>query len=119
MKTLRIATLATVLAGAAVGLASPASAELIDGTYQRTGDGSAGSTFSEKTIVVTSCGAGCENLAQTLLSDEVVQMHLDGKTWTGTNSFGDALTIDNDSLTGTETGPFLKDPVNYHYVKIG
>lgn len=119
MKTMRIATLAAVLAGAAVGLASPASAALLDGTYQRTGDGPAGSQFSEATVVVTPCGADCKNLAGTLRSDEVVQMHLEGKTWTGTNSFHDVLTIDNDSLTGSETGGFLKDPVNYHYVKVG
>ena len=119
MKTMRIAALAAVMAGAAVGLAAPASAELLDGTYQRTGDGPAGSQFSEATVVVTSCGAGCKSLAGTLRSDEVVQLHLEGKTWTGTNSLHDVLTVDNDSLTGSETGPFLKGPVNYRYVKVG
>ena len=119
MKTTRIATLAAVMAAAAVGLASPASADLLDGSYERTGDGPPGSLFAEVTVVVTPCGAGCKNLAGTLKSDEVVQMHLQGQTWTGTNSFHDELIIDNASLTGTETGPFLKDPVNYHYVKVG
>ncbi len=120
MKIIRIATLAAVMAGAAVGLASPASAELIDGSYERTGDGPAGSNFAGPiTVIVSSCGAGCRNLAGTLKSDEVVQLHLGGSTWTGTNSFHDQLTIDNNSLTGTETGAFLKDVVNYHYVKVG
>ncbi len=119
MKIVRIASLAAVMAGAAVGWASPASAALVDGTYQRTGDGPAGSVFAEATVVVTSCGAGCKNLAGTLKNDEVVQLHLEGTTWTGTNSFHDVLTVDNDALTGSETGAFLKDPVNYHYVKVG
>jgi hypothetical protein len=117
MKTIRFATLAAVMAGAAVGLAAPASAELLDGTYDRTGDGPAGSTFSQRTVAVTSCGAGCKNLAGTLMNDEVVQLHLEGNTWTGTNSFHDVLTIDNNSLTGTETGSFLRDPVHFTYVK--
>jgi hypothetical protein len=119
MKTMRIASLAAMMAGAAVGLASPASAALLDGTYERTGDGPAGSMFAEATVVVTSCGTGCKNLAGTLKSDEVVQLHLQGTTWTGTNSLHDVLTVDNDSLTGSETGAFLKDPVNYRYVKVG
>ncbi len=71
------------------------------------------------TVVVTPCGAGCKNLAGTLKSDEVVQLHFYGNTWTGTNSFHDTLTIDNGNLTGSETGPFLNDPVNYQYVKTG
>jgi hypothetical protein len=119
MKTMRIAALAAMMGGAALGLAAPVSAELLDGTYQRSGDGPAGSTMSEATVVVTSCGAACKNLAGTLKNDEVVQLHLVATAWTGTNSFHDALTIDNNSLTGTETGPFIKDVVNYRYVKVG
>jgi hypothetical protein len=61
MKTFRITTLAAVIASAAVGLASPASADLLDGTYERTGNGPAGSNFAGPiTVVVTSCGAGCK-----------------------------------------------------------
>lgn len=45
-------------------------------------------------------------------------MHLEGNTWTGTDSTHTVLTIDNDSLTGTETSPFLRNPVNSRYVKI-
>jgi hypothetical protein len=120
MKTLRIATLAAVMAGAAVGLASPASADLLDGTYDRTGDGPAGSVLAgPRTVVFTSCGTGCKNMAGSLLTDEVIQFHLDGKTWTGTDSSHDELTIDNVSLTGTETSTFLRDPVHFTYVKAG
>jgi hypothetical protein len=52
MKTMRIAALAAVMAGAAVGLAAPASAELLDGTYDRTGDGPAGSVLAGPRTVV-------------------------------------------------------------------
>ena len=120
MKIIRIATLAAVMAGAAVGLASPASAELIDGSYERTGDGPAGSVLAgPRTVVFTPCGTGCKNMAGSLMTDEVIQFHLNGKTWNGTDSSHDELTIDDVSLTGTETSAFLKNPVNFHYVKVG
>lgn len=118
MRTPRIARLAALMAGLTVGLAAPASAELTDGTYQRSGDGPTGSMFAEATVTVTSCGTGCKNLAGSVRGDEVVQLHLEGNTWTGTDSTHTVLTIDNDSLTGTETSPFLRDPVNSRYVKV-
>lgn len=118
MATIRLAAFVALTSSFAVGLAAPASADLVDGTYQRSGDGPAGSMFSEATVTVTSCGPGCKNLAGSVRGDEVVQMHLEGNTWTGTDSTHTVLTIDNDSLTGTETSPFLRNPVNSRYVKI-
>lgn len=117
MMTIKVAELAAVMVGAAVGLAAPASADLVDGNYQRTGDGPGGNFQGTLPVVITSCGNGCKSLAGTLTNGEVVQLHLQGQTWTGTNSLNDVLTIDNVSLTGTETGAFLKVPVHYTYVK--
>lgn len=119
MKTTRIAALAAVMAGAAVGLASPASAELLDGTYEQTGDGPAGSVLGGvRTVTITSCGAGCKNLAGADLSNRVHEYRLEGNTWTARDA-GEVYTIDNGSLTGTETSPFLKAPVHFTYVKAG
>ena len=67
-----------VLAGCAVGLASPASAELTDGTYQLTW---AGDPAPSKGLVVTSCGEGCKH-TQMVGAAEPVDFHLQGNIWT-------------------------------------
>lgn len=89
---------AVVLTGCAIGLASPASAELTDGTYEMTyptdGDGP-----PPRTIVVTSCGAGCirTQVAGPYNADE---WHLQGDTWTAMAN-GSVKTINNNTLAGT------------------
>jgi hypothetical protein len=110
MKTMRIATLAAVVAGAAVGLASPASAELTDGIYELRYIVDPSPT--PDTIVVTSCGAGCKHIQMTgpyTPSD----YHLQGNTWTATSVEGTARTIDNDTLAGSAAGNA------YQLVKVG
>lgn len=114
MKLTRIAAATAVLAAAAVSVAAPALADLVDGTYQATPDQSDMKTL---TVIVTSCGPDCRNLAGIVKDD--LPFHLDGTSWTSTDRFGDVRTIDNGSLTGTWTSQFLEVPVNYRYVKVG
>ncbi|WIM88855.1 hypothetical protein PT015_05085 [Candidatus Mycobacterium wuenschmannii] len=114
MKLTRLAALAAVLTGAAVGLAAPAFADLADGAYQATPDQP---DMKVLNVVVSSCGVGCKNIAGIVKDD--LPFHLDGASWTSTDRFGDVRTIDNNSLTGTWTSQFLEAPVNYHYVKAG
>jgi major membrane immunogen (membrane-anchored lipoprotein) len=87
-----------VLAGCAIGLASPASAELTDGTYQLTYSADPGP--APKTIVVTSCGDGCK-LSQIVGPYNAVEYHLQGDTWTAPSADGSVMTIDNNTLAGT------------------
>lgn len=89
-----------VLAGAAVGLATPASAELTDGTYALTysGDSSPHDNF-----VVTSCGDGCKH-GQILGAAGPVDFHLQGSNWTAVTSSGTTVTIDDSSLAGSSAG---------------
>lgn len=117
MNTTRIATLAAVMAGAAVGLAAPAAADLVDGTYEETQEWNSGP--KTLTVNITSCGAGCKNLAGAYTTDELQQYHLQGKTWTATDSFHSTFTLDNDSLTGTWESPMFSNPVGLRLVKVG
>lgn len=117
MKTIRMAALATLLTGAAVGLAAPAAAELLDGTYEETQDLNSGSRTL--TVVITSCGSGCKNLAGAYTTDEVQHFHLQGKTWTATDSMGSVFTIDDDSLAGLWDSQYFGNPVPIHLVKVG
>jgi hypothetical protein len=86
------------LAGAAVGLASPASAELTDGTYQLTYLTNPDPT--PKTVVITSCGADCKRF-QIPGPYEPLDYHLQGDTWTATGADGNTQTINNNTLAGT------------------
>ncbi len=92
-----------LLAGAAVGLAAPASADLVDGSYQL--------TYSEPdgppptTWIVTSCGAGCKTLQSPPY--DPTDWHLQGSTWTAPSEDGSTHTIDNNTLAGSVNGhPF-------------
>ena len=88
-----------VLAGCAVGLASPASAELTDGTYQLTW---AGDPAPSKGLVVTSCGEGCKH-TQMVGAAEPVDFHLQGNIWTPVDAAA-PVTIDNNTLAGVNSG---------------
>ena len=98
MKISRFAFLAAAMAGAALGLAAPASAELTDGTYQMTYfDGSS----SPGNLVATSCGAGCRHIQ--VGAAEPLDFHLQGTMWTA-KAEGGMVTIDNNSLAGSTAG---------------
>jgi hypothetical protein len=93
-----------VLAGAAVGLAGPASAQLGEGSYTWTvtGGGMAG---VHSQWVLTPCGQTCMTVQYS--NGETNDFHLQGNTWTGTNSAGCTETIDNNSLAGRNVCPAL------------
>lgn len=86
---------AVVMAWAAVGLASPASAELTDGTYQMTYLASSGP--APRTLLVTSCGVDCKQV-QIEGPYTPEQYHLNGNAWTTSDG---TKTINNDTLAGT------------------
>jgi hypothetical protein len=110
MKKTRIAIVAAAMVGAAVGLASPASAELTDGTYQMTYVVNPGPP--PETIVVTSCGAGCKHF-QMVGPYTATEYHLQGDTWTAPSSDGLPKTIDNNTLAG------LSSTWAYQLTKVG
>jgi hypothetical protein len=91
-----------VLTGVAVGLAGPASAELVNGTYTAVIGNTATTT---QTWAFTPCGQNCMGLS---IGEgaPIREMHLQGNTWSAV-PFGDngmcSTTIDNTSLAG-ETG---------------
>lgn len=93
---------AVVLAGVAVGLASPAAAEELNGTYRYDHDGP--STWS--TWTVTSCGPGCADVAATGGANWAPyggQAHLDGADWTMVSPWPDAGTCDGTPVTASRT----------------
>lgn len=96
----RLAVTAALMIGASVGLAGPAAAESLDGTYTGSVTGGPGPVGEPSTWVFTSCGPGC---VQETSSNRGV-LHLQGNTWTGTSD-GCALTIDNGSLAGAIACP--------------
>jgi hypothetical protein len=104
MKFMRITTLAAVAAGAAVGLATPASAELVDGTYNRNAVGGPRGPGEEHptTVVITSCGAGCKHVEYPGTNVPPEDYRLSGNIWTYENPDRKIIeTIDNDTLATT------------------
>jgi hypothetical protein len=91
-----------VLAGAAVGLAGPASAQLSEGSYTWTVTGGA-MTGVHSQWVLTPCGETCMTVR--FSNGETTDFHLQGNTWTGTNSAGCTWTTDNNSLAGRDDCP--------------
>lgn len=87
-----------VLAGCAIGLAGPASAELTDGTYQLTYVADGGPP--PRPMVVTSCGDGCKH-TQIVGPYNASEFHLQGDTWTAPSADGSLMTIDNNTLAGS------------------
>jgi hypothetical protein len=102
-------------AGAAVGLASPAYAEPLSGTYTATATGDDGSTANAN-WVLTPCGADCLTLNWGVSSPE--EMHRQGSIWTSTDSKGCITTMDEGSLAGSFVCP-PKAPVSVKLTKVG
>lgn len=113
MKVVRAAAFSAVLAGASIGLASPASADLVDGTYTATMGSGATST---NTWVVTSCGPGCAHVEVPGLPNGTRDLRLEGSTWSETSDIdGDGVscttTVDNASLAGNTGCGFMVFPL--------
>ncbi|MBP2450528.1 hypothetical protein [Mycolicibacterium lutetiense] len=93
---------AMVLAGTAVGFASPAVAEELNGSYRYDHDGP--STWS--TWTATSCGQGCADVAATggaTWAPYGGRAHLDGGRWTMVSPWPDAGTCEGTPLTASRT----------------
>jgi hypothetical protein len=92
-----------VLVGAAVGLASPASAQLSEGSYTWTIT-AGGPVGLDSHWVLTSCGQDC--ITVQFSNGDTMDVHLQGNAWTGIKSNpGCAFTIENNSLAGRENCP--------------
>jgi hypothetical protein len=96
-RAVRGLAIGVVLAGCAIGLAGPASADLTDGTYQMTYLADPGPPPA--TIVFTSCGDGCKS-SQVVGPYDAQDFHLQGDTWTAPRPNGSLETIDNNTLVG-------------------
>jgi hypothetical protein len=108
----RASAVAVVIAGSAVGLAGPASADPLGGTYTAEIRGDVSPMTETQTWVFTPCGPDCTNLS---IGEgfPVREMHLQGNTWAAI-PYGDggtcSTTIDNTTLAG-ETGCA---PMSFH-----
>jgi hypothetical protein len=103
-----------VVAGAALGLANPASAESLSGTYTATvtdvidsvgpGPIRVGATM---TWALTSCGADCTRLEVNPPNPEhLLDLHLQGNSWTGgPDSVECTKKIDTAASAATEVCP--------------
>jgi hypothetical protein len=94
-----------VLLSCAIGLAGPASAEPLSGSYTRTiidGGGlfKNGATDEE---TFTSCGPDCSHM-QIVGNDGGHDFHLQGNNWVNSDN-GYMCTFDKDSLQGTLDSP--------------
>lgn len=106
MTPIRGLAAAVVLVGTAVGLASPATADL-SGTY--TLSVSNGRSY---TWAITDCGSSCADIASTeTQSDQAFggQAQLSGNSWTLTVQRPDALVCESDGSTYAGTSTFTWD----------
>lgn len=110
MRIGRIAAMAAVLAGTSMGLASPASAEALAGTYtaETIGlDGSA-SPFTDSPWVLTPCGPDCTSTGDR-------EFRLQGNTWTDSKPAADGMpcrtTFDATTLTGMSGCDGMEFPI--------
>jgi hypothetical protein len=116
-----------VLAGAAIGLANPASADPLAGTYTATvvdatdtsGFGAppvaAGETW---TWVLTPCGPDCTHLDVPDKNKHAMDLVMQGGSWTGgPNEIGCTKTINAEATTATEACKFWN--INWALTKTG
>ena len=98
-----------VLAGAALGLASPASADPLSGSYNSTVTDGGGMLVpgSKSIAVLTPCGADCTHIKKGEIESD---LHPQGPTWNGTFAGGRAGTLSLDPgsliLTAVDDGGF-------------
>lgn len=91
---------ASVAVATAVGLAGPAAAEPLDGTYTVVYTGMMGATL-DSTWGFTSCGPSCAR--QDVNDGPPREFHLQGNTWSTSftnNGVTCSTTIDKDTLAG-------------------
>lgn len=99
-----------LLAGAAVGLASPASADPTAGEYTATIiDPGATQEKGPWRWSLLPCGQDCVHLAAG--SGPGWDLHRQGNVWTGTDAANFTVILDNDSLVATMVEPGLPNVV--------
>lgn len=116
MKAARIAALATLVAGASIGLAGPAYAELTDGSYTMTiTESNQFKVGQNQTWQVGSCGPDCRHV-EVAGGDTPYDFRLAGSTWNASQPTGQAhgftTSVDDGSLAGTFT---FDDGAYYKY----
>jgi len=92
----RVAAVTAVLAGASIGLASPAAAEPLEGSYTAVLSNDWNSETLTQTWDFVSCGPDCARRV-----NDGLELHLQGNTWTGTTpgSRGGTCTTSIDATT--------------------
>lgn len=96
---------ATIVAGASIGVAGPASAEPLDGPYTHTITDNGGAPLhvgAQTPWVLSPCGPTCLHIHQAVDPEWDADVHLEGKTWAGTINEHRTISFDKDSLAGTE-----------------
>jgi hypothetical protein len=111
MNITRVAALAAILLGTSVGVAGPAHAEPISGTYSAViGTGST----TTQTWVFTPCGPDCTSLDRGA-GLTIQELRRQGTAWSYTYDDGSGVpcttTIDSVSLAGETGCSFMKFPV--------
>jgi hypothetical protein len=98
-----------VLAGTAVGLAVPASAEAPSGSYTATTieGGMVMQPGSTMNWSLTPCGPDCTRIEPNPPNPKTFDLHPQGNSWTGVDGAGCAVTLDSTSLLVTEVCPVL------------
>ena len=119
----RALAVGAVFAGTAVGLAGPASAEPLSGSFLATitdvnpawDKASPGNAMD---VTLTPCGADCTTMAAPHVPNPwSTDLHLQGNTWTGTqpdNGFGPCpIALDNTSRALTITCPAVPTTLQF------
>ncbi len=111
MHGVRIGAVVVLISVASLVLASPASADPVDGTYRVAAKELSGGGFE---WTFSSCGPDCLNVDQGARG----QLHRQGASWTGTTNAGCATVINESSLAGTYQCPMLP-PIAVQLTKVG
>jgi hypothetical protein len=103
MKTTCIAIVAAAMASAAIGLASPASAEPLSGSYNALVINGGGVLVNGQTVswTLSSCGPDCLRVDNKFDNGRSEEFHLQGNTWIGPSEDGCTDKLDNNSLVDT------------------
>ncbi|WP_293002531.1 hypothetical protein [Mycobacterium sp.] len=96
---------ATILTGAAISVAGPASAEPLDGPYTHTITDKSGGPFhigGQTPWILSPCGSTCLRIHQAADPEWDADVHLEGKTWAGPINAHRTISFDKDTLVGKE-----------------
>lgn len=109
MASIRALAAAAILAGAAIGVAGPASADPLDGPYTHTITDKTGGPYkigAQTPWILSPCGPNCLHVHQAVDPEWDTDLHLEGNRWTGIILSGRKTSFDKDSLVGEDVTPF-------------